>query len=220
MAEEQYSSQIKIDKCILSKADGSKKEPLTNDMIISYTAQESILSPFMTASIILSDSKNVLNNFPIQGGENLEFSVKTSWSDKSTVYKFKVYKISGRIVKNKKQVYQLSLISSEALLNETIRVQTMLEGNPEGIIAKLLKGDNFLSRCGESIIINSKNNFLIANNTSEYISKTVFLSENLDKLNVIRQNLYDNILTSNLFDSNRFSKNFNETILSIYENHN
>ena len=144
MAEEQYSSQIKIDKCILSKADGSKKEPLTSDMIISYTAQESILSPFMTASIILSDSKNVLNNFPIQGGENLEFSVKTSWSDKSTVYKFKVYKISGRIVKNKKQVYQLSLISSEALLNETIRVQTMLEGNPEGIIAKLLKGDNFL----------------------------------------------------------------------------
>ena len=85
MAEEQYSSQIKIDKCILSKADGSKKEPLTSDMIISYTAQESILSPFMTANIILSDSKNVLNNFPIQGGENLEFSVKTSWSDKSPV---------------------------------------------------------------------------------------------------------------------------------------
>ena len=99
-------------------------------------------------------------------------------------------------------------------------VTTTFEALWMNVPVLVLKGDNFLSRCGESIIINSKNNFLIANNTSEYISKTVFLSENLDKLNDIRQNLYDNILSSNLFDSNRFSKNFNETILSIYENHN
>jgi len=144
MAEEQHASQITLDKCILSKADGTKKEPLTSDMIVSYTFYESILSPFVSAEIILSDSKNVLTKFPIQGGENLEFSIKSSWSDKPTVYKLKVYKISGRIVKNKKQLYQLSLISSEALLNETLRVQTMLEGNPEAIIAKLLKDDSFL----------------------------------------------------------------------------
>tara|TARA_Y100000768_G_scaffold113420_1_gene83603 strand:+ start:237 stop:1934 length:1698 start_codon:yes stop_codon:yes gene_type:complete len=99
-------------------------------------------------------------------------------------------------------------------------VTTTFEALWMNVPVLVLKGDNFLSRCGESIIINSKNNFLIANNISEYISKTVFLSENLDKLNDIRQNLHANILSSHLFDSNRFSKNFNETILSIYENHN
>ena len=83
----------------------------------------------------------------------------------------------------------------------------------------VLKGKNFLSRCGGSIIKNSNHNFLIANNFQEYISKAIFLSKNIDKLENIRKDLYSNILTSSLFDTKKFSKNFNETLLSVYKNH-
>tara|TARA_B100002019_G_scaffold18121_1_gene14157 strand:+ start:2338 stop:3786 length:1449 start_codon:yes stop_codon:yes gene_type:complete len=148
MAEEQYSSQTKLQTCVLFSADGSKKEPLTSDMIASFTVYENLLSPFMAAEIIISDSKNLLNGFPIQGGENIEIKLKTTFSEKPKEYKFKIYKISGRIVKNKKQLYMLSLISSEALLNEAVRVQQKLEGNPEAICKKLL-GDEFLKSTKE-----------------------------------------------------------------------
>ena len=140
---EQHSSQAKIIKCILSNANGSKRQLLGGDMIVSFTVHESILSPFMAANLIISDSAGLLNSFPIQGGENIEFEVKTTFDDAPIVYKFKVYKISGRLVKNKKQAYMLGLVSEEALINETLRVQSHLTGNPEAIVAKLL-GSEYL----------------------------------------------------------------------------
>ena len=103
-------------------------------MIVSFTVHESILSPFMAANLIISDSAGLLNSFPIQGGENIEFEVKTTFDDAPIVYKFKVYKISGRLIKNKKQAYMLGLVSEEALINETLRVQSHLTGNPEKLL--------------------------------------------------------------------------------------
>ena len=96
-------------------------------------------------------------------------------------------------------------------------VTTTFEALWMNIPVLVLKGDNFVSRCGESIISNSKYNFLIAKDFQEYISKAVFLSQNLDKLENIRKDLYNNILSSSLFDTKKFSKNFNETLLSIYK---
>ena len=101
------------------------------DMIVSFTVHESVQSPFMGASLIVADSANLLNDLPIQGGEDVEIQLKHTFDDAPVVYRFKVYKIAGRFVKNKQQIYNLGLISSEALLNETIRVQIALKGNPE-----------------------------------------------------------------------------------------
>ena len=108
-----------------------------------FTVHESVQSPFMGASLIVSDSANLLNDLPIQGGEDVEIQLKHTFDDAPVVYRFKVYKIAGRFVKNKQQIYNLGLISSEALLNETIRVQQALKGNPEAIIQKLL-GNEYL----------------------------------------------------------------------------
>ena len=87
---EQHSSQATIVKCILSNASGSKKQILGGDMIVSFTVHESILSPFMAANLIISDSAGLLNSFPIQGGENIEFEVKTTFDDAPIFDKFKV----------------------------------------------------------------------------------------------------------------------------------
>tara|TARA_Y100000768_G_scaffold388361_1_gene383792 strand:+ start:717 stop:2429 length:1713 start_codon:yes stop_codon:yes gene_type:complete len=84
----------------------------------------------------------------------------------------------------------------------------------------VLKGNNFVSRCGESIIKNSKNDNLIAKNVDEYIAKAILFANDLYKLNIIRKNLYDNVLSSELFDTKKFSKNFGDTLFAINEVHN
>ena len=89
----------------------------------------------------MSDSKGLVNTYPIQGGENLEIEVKTTFEDAPIVYKFKIYKIYNRILKNKIQVYSLGLISSEALVNETKRITRNLTGNPESVVKDLLVND-------------------------------------------------------------------------------
>ena len=99
-------------------------------------------------------------------------------------------------------------------------VTTTFEALWMNIPVMVLKGKNFVSRCGESIMKNSKNDYLIANNVNEYISKSVSLSQDLNKLDSIRKNIYEKILSSVLFDTKKFSEDFNQTILNIYNSHN
>ncbi len=84
----------------------------------------------------------------------------------------------------------------------------------------VLKGKNFVSRCGESIMKNSKNDYLIANDIDEYISKSISLSQDLNKLDNIRKNIYEKILTSVLFDTKKFSEDFSQTLFNLYNSHN
>ena len=81
----------------------------------------------------------------------------------------------------------------------------------------VLKGNNFISRCGTSIIKNSNQDYFIASNKEDYVSKAVFLSKNLSQLNSIRKNLYENILDTDIFNTKKFSKNFNDMLLKIVD---
>ena len=82
----------------------------------------------------------------------------------------------------------------------------------------VLKGYNFNSRCGESIIKNTKIDYLIASNTKEYIQKVIFLSQNRKKLNEMRRKLYDEVLSTPLFDTKSFAKDFGDCLLKVLNN--
>ena len=80
----------------------------------------------------------------------------------------------------------------------------------------VLKGYNFNSRCGESIIKNTKLNYLVAPNTNEYIERAISLSKNKEKLITLRKKLYDTVLSTPLFDTKNFTKNFTNSLLDIH----
>ena len=144
---EQHSSEARLIRCIISRA-GKESKSLGSDMIAAFTVYESVESPFMAAQLTISDSKNFINDYPIQGGETIDMELKTTFSDLPIEYSFVVSKIGIRIIKNKTQVYDLILCSPEALVNEVIRVQDPLEGNPEAIVAKML-GSEYLNSTKE-----------------------------------------------------------------------
>jgi hypothetical protein len=141
MSEEQNSSQVRLISCTVSKPDGSGTKQLGPDMVGLFKLYESLLSPFVTASLVISDSANFINNFPLQGGEIFDIKVKTAFDDAPTEYKFSLWKIGNRIVKNKSQVYTIGLVSTEAIRNETVRVYRKLENNPESIVVDLLRNE-------------------------------------------------------------------------------
>jgi len=134
----QNASDIELKRCILSTPDGSKSVQLNTSVIAGFTFYESILSPFLAANLIVSDSSDLINQFPIQGGEGVSLEFTSSMSDEPIQYDFRVWKIGNRVVKNKMQVYNLGLVSAEALVNETVRVNEQQTGNPEAIIQKML----------------------------------------------------------------------------------
>ena len=55
-----------------------KFESLGTDKVISIDYMESILSPFTSAQILISDSVNFINTLPIEGGEYIRFKLEKS----------------------------------------------------------------------------------------------------------------------------------------------
>ena len=79
----------------------------------------------------------------------------------------------------------------------------------------VMKGFNFNSRCGESIMKNINLNDLIAENENDYIDKAIALTKN-KKILDLRKLIYDNALKSPLFDKKKFSKQFFSLMEKIY----
>ena len=129
--EAQYATQANLISCIVTNNKGVELPPLNGDMILGFIHRESLLSPFMSGILAISDSADFLNGLdmdgnqsPIEGVEIVKITVKTpvSQSEEGETYEYKIWKIGNRISINKKQAYALALVSEEALLNETTRV--------------------------------------------------------------------------------------------------
>ena len=82
-----------------------------------------------------------------------------------------------------------------------------------------MKGFNFNSRCGESILINSNLKYLVAKNKNDYISKALSFSKDLGKLEKIRRQIFNEVLKTDTFNTKRFAANFWKSILDTYKNH-
>ena len=85
---EQHPNQITLLKFVMSKSDGSNPVKLDTDMIISFDFMESIVSPMLSGQVVVSDSKDFINQFPIEGGEIVEVDFNFTNSGKSDLIIF------------------------------------------------------------------------------------------------------------------------------------
>jgi hypothetical protein len=126
MAKEQEQSRsANIKKCVIYSADGEKNFDIKS-LVGAFNYNESIMSPFIAGSLVVADSGGLYNDLPIQGFEKVVIEIQDVLQKGPTTYTLYVWKVSNRIVQDKKQVYTLGLISREALINEGTRVQTPL----------------------------------------------------------------------------------------------
>ena len=96
-------------------------------------------------------------------------------------------------------------------------VTTSFESLWMGVPVLTMKGFNFNSRCGESININLGMQKLIAKDFENYIEIASFYALNNDKLLDLRNEVYEKLLESPLFDTKKFSKNFYKCIQTLYK---
>ena len=145
----QNPNSITLESCIIKKFDDKakvvKERPISPDMIASFDFMESITSPFTSGQLLISDSSDFINTFPIEGGEQITVSIKHTFDKNPVEYDLRVYKIAGRVLNGKKQVYSLMLVSEEAIINESVKLQEPLDGNPESLTIKLIR-EKYLSR--------------------------------------------------------------------------
>ena len=98
-------------------------------------------------------------------------------------------------------------------------VTTTFEAIWMGIPVVTMKGYNFNSRCGESINKNIQMSELIAKNKEDYVSKVLGLTSDIKKLLNIRKQIFNNALSSPLFDTQKFSNDFFKLIKNTQIKH-
>ena len=134
----QSTKDFKFSGVELTPVNASDPLDITG-LVSKVTYVESIYLPFVSATMVIVDSVGVLQGLPIQGMEKVKFSVKTNIREEEFEYNLRIWKVANRYAQQNKQVYTLALVSEEAIVNETIRVNQRLQGNPESIVLKLLQ---------------------------------------------------------------------------------
>ena len=99
-------------------------------------------------------------------------------------------------------------------------VTTTFEALWSGIPVIVMRGFNMNSRTGESILMNGNIADFLALNHEDYLNKAIFYSNNLDRLDQVRNDIFNNVLKTSLFNSENFSNDIKNSLLNIYNRDN
>ena len=86
-----------------------------------------------------------------------------------------------------------------------------------GVPLLTMRGSNYISHLGESILHNAGLPDWIAADEDDYVAKAVFHSANLERLANLRAGLRQQVLASPLFDAPRFARNFEEALWGMWQ---
>ncbi len=140
MAEERlYASSCECKQIALYKA-GEDSKPYANLIGMAVTVQyhEDIFWPAYGATMTVVDNQeNLIASMPIQGFEKVVMEFEDVLGETYS-YTFRIWTITNRIVRERRNTYTLGLISEEGMRNEISRVNTMIEGNTSTKVEELL----------------------------------------------------------------------------------
>ena len=134
-----FAGEVSIDKCDITTSGGVKQDVAAQ--VIAISIYEDLFSPFISGSLILKESFDLVNLFPFVGEEMIDIEISTPTLDekKNIKGKFYIYKLSDReLIGDKNIVYQLHFISIEAIVDLNKKISKVYTGSPADIVKSLV----------------------------------------------------------------------------------
>jgi hypothetical protein len=135
-----FAGEVKVEKALLHKSQGGMFQNIMNQ-IAGIVIYEDIFSPFLSGHVMIKDTLDLVNLFPLTGQEFIELEISTPTLDDETKLKFTavVYKMSEREILGDKAVfYKLHFTSLESLINVNKKVSRAYRGNIGEIVQDIL----------------------------------------------------------------------------------
>jgi hypothetical protein len=113
--------------------------------VLTVQFYEDIFSPFITGSIIVKESLDLINLFPFIGEEYLELDITTpALKDSAIKGKYYIYKLSDReLLGDRAVIYQLHFISVEAVADLNKKISRVFANKVSELVAPFIK-DNII----------------------------------------------------------------------------
>jgi hypothetical protein len=130
-----FAGDVSIDKVRIITPKGFYQD--VGAQVINVQFYEDLFSPFITGSLILKDSIDLVNLFPFIGEEFLELEISTPTLKENNIKgKYYIYKMTSReMTGDKSVVYQLHFISVEAVVDLNKKISKVFGDQ----ISKLIK---------------------------------------------------------------------------------
>ncbi len=133
-----YAASFKLNSVAITPV-GATEADLITDLVMRLDYFEDIKYPSVAAKMLIQDNaNNMIASMPIQGYEKVTIKLQSS-DQVDHEYNFRIYKVENRTSTERMQIYELGLVSDEALVNEATRVAKTLRGKPDAIVKEILK---------------------------------------------------------------------------------
>ena len=138
-----FAGDVSIDKVKIITTKGFYQD--VGAQVINVQFYEDLFSPFITGSLILKDSLDLVNLFPFIGEEYLELEISTPTLEKNNIKgKYYIYKMTNReMVGDKSVVYQLHFISVEGVVDLNKRVSRVFGDKISKLVEPFIKDKTF-----------------------------------------------------------------------------
>ena len=133
-----FAGDVSIDKVKIITSDGFYQDIAAQVINIQY--YEDLFSPFISGSLIIKDSLDLVNLFPFVGEEFVELEITTPALQNGAIKgRYYIYKLSDReLIGDNVVVYQLHFISVEAVIDLNKKVSKVYTGNVANTIKSIV----------------------------------------------------------------------------------
>lgn len=176
-------------------------QDITNQ-VMAIQIYEDLFSPFMTGTLEVRDSLDLLNVFPLNGEEFLHMKINTPTLQKGNIdHKFYIFKMADKMpIGDRSDIYTLHFISEEALLDVNKKISKTFEGRCSEIAKRILTDKQFGLQSNKEFVIED------TSNSTKYISN--FWSPIKNLVEICATSVNQNGNASYVFYENRFGFNF------------
>ena len=174
-----FAGDVSIDKAQIITSKGFYQD--ISAQIITLQLYEDLFAPFLTGSLIIKESLDLVNLFPFIGEEFLELEITTPSLERGNVKsRFYIYKLSNReLVGDRSVVYQLHFISQEAIVDLNKKISRVFSGKISDIVPTFVTGttDGFETK-KQLYVEPTVNNLKYISNYWSPVENLVFLTTN------------------------------------------
>ena len=78
-----FAGDVSIDKCVITTSGGVSQDIAAQ--VIAISIYEDLFSPFMTGSLVVKESFDLVNIFPFVGEEMVEIEISTPTLEKGNI---------------------------------------------------------------------------------------------------------------------------------------
>ena len=146
----QFAGEFLVEECQIVSTTGQVYD--INSLVEEINVFENIYTAAVSGDIVIKDTTNIVQNFPIIGEEKLILKIQTPQAkpEPETTIDFTlspliIYKINSQYGEGENaQIISLQFGSMEGFRNTTSRVSQSYSGQPNEIVEKILRDENYL----------------------------------------------------------------------------